>query len=58
MIEYNKTIKTTTEICLSDNGVFCEEWQIDSEITYPLATIVIFLQIVVFLLAIKLFSRR
>lgn len=58
MIEYNKTIKTTTEICLSGNGVFCDEWQIDSETTYPLATIVIFIQIVVFLLAIKLFSRR
>lgn len=57
MIEFNKTIKETSEICLVDNGTFCTEWQIDTEITYPLATLVILGQLALFILVIKWVRR-
>lgn len=57
MIEFNKTIKTTSEVCLQDNGVFCQEWQIDTEITHPLATLIILGQFALFILVIKWIRR-
>ena len=59
MNEYNKTIKEVSEVCLveSSNGSYCSEWSITSETAYPLATLVLIAQFVLFLLVIKFFRN-
>jgi len=58
MIEYNKTIKESSEICIANNGDFCTNWQITSETTYPLATLILLGQFALFLLVINWFRNR
>jgi len=60
MVGYNQTLATSTTLCLTESadGSFCAESVSTSEISYPLATIVILLQVVVFIFVIKWFSKK
>jgi len=55
MTEYNEVFKESSEVCISEslNGSYCQEWSITSRTYYPLATLVLFFQVVVFLLVVR-----
>lgn len=57
-MEYNKVIEVSDQVCLVDNGVFCQEWQNNTETTYPFASLVLLGQLALFLLVVRFFIRR
>lgn len=58
-MNYNQVISTTTEICLVDNGLFCQEWQIEKTTTYNILDLgVLFLMVGITAGLIKIFLPR
>ena len=55
---YNEVLKEVSEVCVSDNGIFCTEWEITSVTTYPFDTLILLGQFALFLLVINWFRNR
>lgn len=55
---YNEVLKEVSELCVSDNGIFCTEWEVTSVTTYPFDTLILLGQFALFLLVINWFRNR
>ena len=53
MRDYNEQLTETNQTCLSDNGVFCESWFIQTSTYYPLELPILLLIASFFVLVVK-----